>query len=399
MKIAYVTSQYPAPSHTFISREVTELRRQGIPVRTFSVRQPGATKHGVQVDNSTYYLLPFRPALYLKAHITTLAADPVQYVRTLGLAMRHRVPGVKAFVWAFFYFLEAMVLAAEFKRRGITHAHNHFANPSATVSMLATRYLRMTWSLTLHGHSETDYPAGVLLGEKLAMCDFAACVSNFGRAQGYRVVDSRHWHKLFINRCALDLSALPAVLPRRSGQLFRVISVARLSPEKGHQGLLEAFASASILVPDCELVLVGDGPEMAALKRSVVQLGIADRVTFKGALPEQETLREIAASDALVLASFIEGLPVVLMEAMAPGKPVIAPHIAGIPDMIRDRENGLLFDAADWDHLTKQMVELLSNTELRATCSVNGRQTIEERFEISQAVQPLIEHFHGVHRK
>jgi glycosyltransferase involved in cell wall biosynthesis len=393
MPIAYVTSQYPAPSHTFIRREVNELRLQGLDIHTFSTRPPSPAQVRSAEDKeayaSTYYLLPVNPNKYARAHYDMLRSDPRAYLKTFLLALKHRVPGVKAFFLAIAYFLEAIFLADELKRRRISHVHNHFANPSATVSMLAARFLGLPWSLTLHGHSETDYPAGVLLGAKLEACTFAACVSNFGRAQGYRVVDPKHWHKLFINRCALDLTVLPQAFPHVPGTPFRLISVARLSPEKGHFGLIQAFARAR--TPDCTLTLVGDGPERTRLEREVEDLGLTQHVIFKGALPESETLHEIAKSDALVLASFIEGLPVVLMEAMALGKPVVAPHLAGIPDMIQDEKNGLLFAPADWEHLAERLQLLFRDEGLRRRLSKAGRSTIKQDFEISRAVKPIAE--------
>jgi glycosyltransferase involved in cell wall biosynthesis len=394
LRIGYLTSQYPAPSHTFIAREVAELRRRGFDVQTFSVRPAGQTVYGPQVDLSTYYILPVRPVLYLSALSSMLTRDPAAFFRTLALAFKHRVPGVKALLLAGAYFVEAMVLAAELRRRGIEHVHNHFANPSATVSMLATRYLGIRWSLTLHAHSETDYPSGNLLGAKLELCDFAACVSNFGRAQACRQVGPEHWHKLFISRCGLDLSTLPDVPVREETPGKRIICVARLSPEKGHSGLLSAFAKLSHGPQNGhELVLVGDGPERDRLLREVEAFGISERVFFKGALPEQETLREIAASDVVVLASFMEGIPVALMEGMSLGKAVVAPNLAGIPDLIESGYNGELFYPADWDSLRVALEKVLAFSFVRNRYGVSGRKTIEHAYEIGIAVEPLVARF------
>jgi glycosyltransferase involved in cell wall biosynthesis len=331
--------------------------------------------------------------MYLKTVLGMMARAPVAFFRTGLLALKHRVPGMKALLLACAYFAESMVLAAELRRRGITHVHNHFANPSATVSMLATRYLGITWSLTLHAHSETDYPAGNLLGAKLELCDFAACVSNFGRAQAYRQVGPEHWHKLFIARCGIDLTALPEVPERKPHDAMkRVICVARLAPEKGHSGLLKAFTQISENNVS-ELVLVGDGPERARLEREVQALGLSDLVTFKGALPENETLKEISSSDVLVLASFMEGIPVALMEAMALGKAVIAPNLAGIPDLIEHGYNGELFTPADWDSLTAALNKTLGLPFIRTRYGTSGRKTIEYAYDIRVAIEPLIQRF------
>ncbi|MET0386401.1 MAG: colanic acid biosynthesis glycosyltransferase WcaL, partial [Polyangiales bacterium] len=220
MPIGYLVSLYPAPSHTFIRREVNALRAQGIDVQTFSVRTPmEAERVGAEDQQSfgeTFYLLPMPPVRLLRSHLESLAQNPLGYASTFRLALTHRVPGAVALLRAVGHFAEAMVLARELERRGITHVHNHFANSGATVGYLATRYLGLPWSVTLHGISETDYPSGVTLPEKIMAASFVACVSHFGRAQALRLVPSSHWEKLQIVRCALDLSALPQ-RERRTG--------------------------------------------------------------------------------------------------------------------------------------------------------------------------------------
>src|SRR6195952_1763973 len=208
MRIGYLTSLYPASSHTFIRREVNAVREHGVDVTTFSVRMPSEEERASSADREahahTFYLLPMSPARAARAHVGQVLSSPLAYARTFGLALKHRVPGVKALGLALAHFIEAIVLVEELKKQGVTHVHNHFANPAATVGYLATRHLGLPWSLTLHGISETDYPAGNLLGAKLEAADFAACVSHFGRAQALRMIAPEHWDKLFIVRCALD---------------------------------------------------------------------------------------------------------------------------------------------------------------------------------------------------
>jgi glycosyltransferase involved in cell wall biosynthesis len=398
MRIGYLTSLYPAPSHTFIRREVSAVRAHGVEVDTFSVRTPSEAERASEDDRrahaETFYLLPVDPVRAARAHLERLARDPVGYARTFRLAMQHRVPGVKALGLAVAHFIEAMVLADELERRGVTHVHNHFANSAATVGYLATRLLRMPWSLTLHGISETDYPAGNLLGAKLEAADWAACVSHFGRAQALRLIAPEHWEKLFIVRCALDLQGLPVRAARVGAGPLRVICVARLSPEKGHVGLLQAFAKARARgARDSELILVGDGPEQARIERAIAELGLSGVVKLLGRKAEADTLREVAQSDVLVLASFMEGLPVVLMEALALGLPVIGPRVAGVPELVEDNVHGLLFTPAAWDELAERLHRLLTDAELRERLGKAGRAKVEQEFEISRAVLPLVERY------
>lgn len=398
MRIGYLTSLYPAPSHTFIRREVMAVREHGVDVTTFSVRTPSPEERGAPADQqahqTTFYLLPMSAARAARAHIKGFVRNPLNYARTFGLALEHRVPGLKALGLSLAYFVESIVLADELERQGVTHVHNHFANPAATVGYLATRHLGLPWSLTLHGISETDYPAGNLLGAKLQAADFAACVSHFGRAQALRLIPPEHWDKLFIVRCALDLRTLPARPVRAPGERVRVICVARLSAEKGHVGLLRAFAKAQKNgARDSELVLVGDGPELERIKRAIAELGLENSVTLLGRKSEEDTLREVAKSDLLVLASFMEGLPVVLMEALAYGLPVIAPRVAGVPELVEENVHGLLFAPAAWDELAERLQRMLTDDALRKRLGAAGRAKIEQEFEISRAVTPLVERY------
>jgi glycosyltransferase involved in cell wall biosynthesis len=319
---------------------------------------------------------------------------PATYFRTLTLAVRHRVPGVKAFFWSLFHFAEAIILAHALERRHIDHLHNHFANSGATVGLLAARFLGLPFSLTLHGTSETDYPAGLLLGAKIEAAEFAPCVSYFGRAQAMRTVSPDHWHKLMIVRCALDLSVFPPRdLTRRTPP--RVICVGRLSPEKGHLGLLDAFAQARAKGAQGQLVLVGDGPERPRVEKRIAELNLDQSVILRGQLPEAATLADVAQSDLLVLASFMEGLPVVLMEAMALNIPVIAPRVAGIPELVEHGVHGLLFTPGAWDELTGCLCALLGDEALRQRLGHASRDKIEKEFEIHQAVLPLYRRYNS----
>jgi glycosyltransferase involved in cell wall biosynthesis len=397
MKVGYLVSQYPAASHTFIRREVEALRLRGVEIQTFSVRRPTSMELKSPRDQAefatTHYLLPANLKKLLSAHAFALAARPTAYLRVLLLAVRHRVPGVRALVWAVFHFAEAIQLARELELRQITRLHNHFANSGATVGLLASNFLKLPWSFTLHGISDTDYPAGLLLSAKIEAASFVACVSEFGRAQAMRLSTPEHWHKLTIVRCGLDFKDLPKKRCRDPVRRPRLICVGRLSPEKGHLGLLEAFANMLARGIDAELVLVGDGPERDKIEEALSRLNLRDKIRLAGTLGEDATLAEIADADMLVLASFMEGLPVVLMEAMALGIPVVATRVAGIPELIVDEQNGLLFSPANWDELTEQLSRLLTDEVLRQQLGQAGRSRVFLNHNICKAFDSLVKHF------
>lgn len=399
-KLGYLVSCYPAPSHTFIRREVEALRRRGVDIETFSVRPPAAGERLGAADRAererTFYILPAGPGRALRALGWALVRDPVRFFSTLREAVRHRVPGLRAAVWSLFYFVEAMVLARALAAKRVEHLHNHFANPGANVGMLAAQFLELGWSMTLHGISEFDYPYGLMLGRKLRVARFAACVSSFGMAQAMRIADPADWSKLFIVRCGIDLQALPArELPAAPGAVaapsrpLRVVCVGRLSPEKGHLGLLDAFAQVLAAGTNAELRLVGDGPERARIEERIAARALGARCVLLGQLPEDETLREVAAADVLVSASFMEGLPVVLMEALGLNVPVIAPRVAGIPELVEDGVAGLLFAPADWNALAGCLSRLLADPQLRARLAQAGRERVRAEFDADRACIPL----------
>jgi glycosyltransferase involved in cell wall biosynthesis len=393
MKFAVVTSQYPAASHTFIRREIQELRERGMEIHTFSIRRPSKDELRTPIDRNefenTWYVFPFCIG-HLTAQFRAFVRRPRRYLSTLVKAYRHRVPGLRALVWAFFHFMESMCLALEIERRGIRHIHNHFANSGANVGFLAAYYLGLRWSLTLHGISEFDYPAGVLLPAKIASAQFVACVSHFGKAQAMRAIDPAYWEKLFISRCGVDLNTLPpSAPPRDDSSRIRWVSVGRLSPEKGQMGLLCCLSQALEKGLDIEMRIVGSGPCRDQLESEIRKRELGTRCVLLGVLPEPEALTEIAAADIFVLTSFMEGLPVVLMEALGMGIPVVAPRVAGIPELVEHQKTGLLYHPGCWDDLFEQLQALSTEPGLRRRCAEAGRIRVRNEFAIKHAVEPI----------
>jgi len=308
--------------------------------------------------------------------------------------LRHRNPGIKALLWAFFYFIEALYIADEVERRKITRLHNHFSNAAAIVGYLVSRHLGIPWSITLHGSADFDGPGRSLLKAKARSANFIACVSYFGRAQTLRWIDPEDWDKVIICRCGVDLGVLPEKVSKAQGTV-RICCVGRLAPEKGHAGLIEAFAKVLATGSDVVLTIVGEGPERVHLEQLVVRYKIEGRVRLPGLGNEKEVFDEIARSDIFVLPSFMEGLPVVLMEAMAIGVPVVAPCLAGIPELVESGKSGLLFHSSDWEGLAEQLSRMIEDSSLRQISAREGRIRVEEEFDIGRTVEPIVERFHG----
>ena len=391
MRIAYLVSQYPAPSHTFIRREVEELRKHGLDIQTFSIRSPLVTEIRSANDSdeheNTWYLLPASPILLMRAHFLSILQHPVRYFKTLKLAFHHRIPGIS--LYPLLYFVEAIYLAVELKRRKITHLHNHFAQTGAIIGLLACRYLDIKWSFSVHGTSDFDGAAGLLLNDKLAAAEFVSCVSYFGRAQVMRLVNPVHWPKLFITRCGVNLD----VLPHKTGDNHETISIlciARLSPEKGLIGLVEAFAKSVEKKPNLELRIIGEGPDRTIIEQTIIDLNLSKRCHLLGGASEEEIFNQLSLTDIFVISSLMEGLPVVLMEALAMKVPVIAPCVAGIPELVSHGESGLLFSPSNWEELSECLLQLSNDSGLRNKLASEGQRRVQEEFDIKRAVEPLL---------
>ena len=390
-RIAYLTSQYPATSHTFILREVAAVRAAGVSIDTFSVRPASdeeRTDSAIAAEAATTFVILNQGLVRIAAaHVRLLAGAPAKYGRVFVEALSHRPPGMRGLALAFAHFAEAGVLAEELQRRRIGHLHNHFANSAATVGFLAAKMIDLPWSFMIHGISETDYPAGLTLPAKVKAARFVTCASWFGRAQAMRVVEPEHWPKISVVRCGVPLNQLKPGKAVRSGD--RILCVGRLSPEKGQAGLLDVFAAVRERIGDVRLELIGSGPDESTLRARTASLGIEGAVTFLGRRSESETLAAIANADILVVASFMEGLPIVLMEAMALGTAVIAPRLAGIPELVEDEHTGLLFTPSNWRELELAIERLLTDEGLRARVVKHARDLIAKEFDTAQSAKAL----------
>jgi glycosyltransferase involved in cell wall biosynthesis len=262
-RVAYLTGNYPAVSHTFILREIAMLRRLGFTVAACSIRQtPPAQLLGPEERaeaEQTFNVLNAarRPATLVAAQGAALRR-PGRYLRALRLALTTGRPGLKGLLWQLFYFAEATVLARHLLQNRIDHLHNHFADSSANVAMLAAALADIDFSYTLHGPAEIYDPVGWHFAEKTARARFVFCISHFARSQAMLFSDPEHWPKLKIIHCGVIPENYGSAERQDTGGLH-LCFVGRLVPIKGVRVLLDAFDTARQAVPGLRLTLVGDG--------------------------------------------------------------------------------------------------------------------------------------------
>ncbi|MDM9624873.1 glycosyltransferase family 4 protein [Rhizobium sp. S152] len=370
MKIAYFTNQYPAPSHTFIRREIVALEARGHVVQRYAIRPslgPLADAEDFKELERTRHVLKIGMVGLMSAFLSMLASRPVGCYKALVLAFRFSSSSRGNLLRHLAYLIEAMVLARWCMTDKVSHLHVHFGTNPATIAALAHEISRVPFSMTVHGPEEFDQPAALGLGIKAKLASFTIAVSSFGRSQLMRWADLTDWHKLHVVKCGIDESYRAPQETSPTSSENRLVCVARLSEQKGHLILLQAASMLARDGVDFQLVLAGDGPLRPQIEREIERLSLSTVVILTGSISQDRVRSEIHRAKAMVLASFAEGLPVVLMESMALKRPAISTYIAGIPELLQPG-SGWLVPAGD--------VELLANA-MRAALSADVRQLSE----------------------
>jgi glycosyltransferase involved in cell wall biosynthesis len=394
LRLAYLVSQYPTLSHTFILREIRALRELGCEIEVITIRPSDRPPDQLGPEEReeaarTWTVLRAGPGSFLAAHARALLTHPLRYFGGMGFAIRlARLNPVKT-LFNLIYFAEAVVAGWRIHRRGFQHLHTHF---SSTVALFAARVFPLTFSATIHGSDEFIDPTGFYLPEKVAAARFLVTISHYGRSQLMRVSRPEHWRKIEVSPLGVDPSRFqPAPRAEHLGR-FEILSVGRLVSVKGYPVLIDAVGAlvkkgrASI-----HLRLAGDGPERAALEQWISAHALQAHVTLEGACT-QERVRELYRdADVFALSSFAEGVPVVLMEAMAMEVACVAPWITGIPELIRHGVDGLLVPAADVNALAEAIERLMDDASLRSALGRAGRARVLECYDLSRNTSRLCE--------
>ena len=401
MKVAYVVSRYPAVSHTFVQREVAALRARGIEVETISVRAGTALSDADRAEaaTTTTLLPPSRQALVAAGALAL--RHPRAVTRLAREAVASSAGGPRAALWQLFYSVEVLLLWRHLRRRRVDHVHAHFANVAADIARGTARFGALvgepvTWSFTMHGPTElADISKFGLVG-KARDADAVVCISDFARSQLMALVDETDWRKLVVVHCGVDPERFTPVDRATTDRPLEIVCVGRLVPEKGQALLVEAVAELTRRGIDARLTLVGDGPSRTTIDAAVTRLGLGDRVRLIGSVGQDEILRHYARADVFCLPSFAEGVPVVLMEAMATELPVVTTRIAGIPELVDDGVSGLLVRPGRVDELTDALARLGGDAELRRQLGTAGRKAVLEQFDVRDAGEQLVTVFSNV---
>ena len=390
LRIAYLLSRYPAISHTFLLEEVLGLRARGLHIETASINAPDRNLSELssrEVDEAgrTHYVQGKTRFSAMGTLAGILLRQPAAVFRGIRTVFGIRDLTALRRVYWFFYLAEALLLGRWMAERGLKHLHVHFGGPVASVGLLASAAWQIPFSLTIHGPEELLDLSYNHLREKVERASFVFCISDFCRSQLCQLMAPEHWHKLHVLRLGVDPAIFSPIIgpscTSRSGVLHAVC-IGRLVPAKGHQTLLEALLLLRAHTVTMQLVLIGGGPEMPRLQAFVQAHQLSDCVNFTQALSHDEALAHLRKADLFVLASFAEGIPVALMEAMALGIPCVSTFVAGIPELIRDGVDGLLVPPGNAQALAEALLVLTTDRPRRLAMGEAARRKVVDQYNL-----------------
>lgn len=360
-KICYLVNQYPKVSHTFIRREILALERQGANINRVSIRRvpESIVDEGDLAELEKTAFIIGDSSLKSALSLIVLAVKNIRHsIKALPMMFSLAKNAHYSFMRHFFYWLEAVWLFDHCKQHAIEHVHAHFGTNPAAVALLARTMGGAPYSFTVHGPEEFDSPVALSLNKKIAHSAFVVAITSFCRSQLMRWADFDHWGKIKEVHCALDEQLLGSLktAERIPG---KIVNIGRLCEQKGQWILLQAFNRLKESHSEATLHLVGDGEYRHVFEKFVKDNALTDRVVFHGWLAGKNIIEQLDSASAMVLPSFAEGLPVVIMEAFARRTPVVTTTIAGVPELVTP-ENGWLVPAGDVESLIGAISNVLS---------------------------------------
>jgi glycosyltransferase involved in cell wall biosynthesis len=378
--LAYLLSQYPAVSHTFILDEITGLRQLGFVIETASINLPATANPITPLETaeveSTFYVKKAGVLGAAKVLLQTLFTQPLVFFRGLIAAYSGTGLDPHRLLFAVFYFAEALLIACWMQKRNLRHLHIHFGGSVSDVGRIAARALNVPYSLTIHGPDEFFNQQHFLLRQKSEQAAFTLFISDFGRGHMMRIVAPEHWPRLHVARLGVNTDLFAARNPRSIAMPVQILCVGRLVTAKGQRVLLQAAGLLAARDHALHITLVGDGPDAAALKKLSTSLGLDGSVHFVGSLTHSAIRNLLSEADVFVLPSFAEGIPVALMEAMATQLACVSTKSSGIPELITHDVDGLLVQPGSAEELADAIESLLTSPQLRARLGLAARQRV-----------------------
>jgi len=392
-QIAYLGSTFPALSTTFVQHEVRILEKLGLEIVSTANRAPDRGGYHPEDDDlksRTFYLTPVNFFRYLNANFTFFVKSPRRYLRAvaLALALRDNFPWQRTRNLA--QLAGAAVLADYLKAKGVTHVHVHFAFGAASVALLLKTLTGISYSMTIHG-SDVLLPRP-LTEQKLRQAQFVVSNCRFhihNLRKRFPTLDNQHF---YVIRIGLDLHTKPwsQVNPYEKDPDLHILNVARLEPVKAHDILIRACERLRNMGVGFRCRIVGDGPRKNELEKLIKKSYLEDRIELLGARFRDEVVKLYGWSHVLALSSLSEGTPMTVIEAMAQARPVIAPNITALPEMVIEGKTGYLFERGRHEDLALKLKILADNPVRIKTLGLEGRKKAEKLFDLTVNARRLM---------
>ncbi|PCK07403.1 MAG: colanic acid biosynthesis glycosyltransferase WcaL [Alteromonadaceae bacterium] len=394
MNICYFVNQYPKVSHTFIKREILALESLGANITRVTVREAAETlvdQTDIEEKQRTQVLLAQSKGQLLSNAFKTVLKAPIPALKAFGQALKLGFYDEFRIAHNLFYFIEACALLTICEQNQIRHVHAHFGTNSTSVAMLC-RYLGgPSYSFTVHGPEEFDKIGPLSLSQKIEQSAFVAAITSFCRAQLYRWCSFSAWHKIKEIHCSIDGELTgKALTPIK--QSHRFISIGRFCEQKGQMLLLQALAQVKQKGLNFHLDLIGDGEMRSDIEAFIRKEQLQENIHLLGWQSTSQIIDSFEKSSALLLPSFAEGLPVVIMEAYARARPVLSTYIAGIPELVSE-DSGWLIPAGNVEALAATIEEIIATPlEQLNKLGQRGHQKVLERHDSIIEAKKILEH-------
>jgi colanic acid/amylovoran biosynthesis glycosyltransferase len=402
LRLLYVIGTYPSLTTTFIDREIEALRRRGVVVQVVSLRRPDHPLSPAQrrAQREVRYVLPVGGRELLAGQLSAVFRTPWRYLRTLAFLLTRPHPSGRA-RWRTVLHVGMAVQVARMVATGppVDHVHAHFVDRAATVAMVVSRLTGLPYSAT--AHARDIYVEPVLLREKLAGARFVATCTRYNATHLTAIVG----HAADV-RCVHHGIDAAAHTPASGGPTTRagpplLLAVAQLREKKGLGDLLDAVAQLRDRGYRFRCEIVGEGPLRATLERHIEERSLDDVVTLTGALPHPAVVERYRRATVFTLPCVTaadgdrDGIPNVILEAMATGLPVVATRHSGIPEVVEHGSSGLLVEPHDVTGLTDALARVLDDPRWGAELGRRGRGTVLRDFDLEVSAGRLVESFAG----
>ena len=398
--IGYICTRFPSLSETFVYNEVIKLRERHVNIVVFSIHRPTSDSVSSEtrvLTQDTFYILPLRVIEFAMAHLYFLLVKPFRYLHLILIfVIAKHLTDMRKMRRTLCHFLEAVYIANESRKKSIPHHHAHFATGPASVAMFVSILNGTTFSFT--AHAMDLFRDKLLLKEKVRLASFVISISQYNKHTLLRECPDADAEKIKIVRCGVDLRKFQPRRPSR-GKEIRLLSAGRLVEKKGLAYLIHACKVLKARGHKFKCVIIGDGPDRTLLEQLARDLDLEEDVSLVGGIPHGSVRDYYERADIFVLPCVIaedkdqDGIPVVLIEAMAMELPCVSTRISGIPELIENMVSGLLVESRRVTELAHAIEELIKNEHLRIELGRNGRLKVNQDFSIEDSSEQLAKLF------